>query len=85
MPKYREKDYSVENALYNIGDYFWKRYYEDLKTYVQNPWRKDIVERIHEDWDRNGMSPYGTDIRIEWAVQIYEHGDWEKAIRIKQR
>ena len=81
MPKYREEDYSLEYALLNININFFKYYQDDLKTYAQNPNRTDIVDRIHDEWDsKYNMSPYGTDIRIEWAVAIYEHGDWEKAI-----
>ncbi len=80
MPRYQKEQYTVETALQNIGEYFWKRYCDDLKTYAQNPARKDILEKIHNEWDKDGMSPFGTDIRIEWAVAIYQHGDWEKAM-----
>ena len=79
MARYTEQAYSVEAALENIGEFFWECYKEDLKTYAANPTRTDIVEKIHKEWDQNGLSPYGTTIRIEWAVAIYQHGDWAKA------
>ena len=32
-----------------------------------------------KEWDKKyGLSAFGTDIRIEWAIAIYNHGDWEK-------
>lgn len=82
MPKYREKDYSLTYALQNIGDYFWRLYRDDLKQFAQDRTRTDIPERIHEEWDNGPLkfSPFGTDIRIEWAIAIYEHGDWEEAL-----
>lgn len=83
MARYQEKNYTVETALQNIGESFWQRYCADLKKYAQNPQRKDIVEKIHAEWDKGGLSPFGTDIRIEWAVAIYQHGDWEKAAASK--
>lgn len=83
MARYQEKNYSVATALKNIGEYFWQRYREDLKIYAQNPTRADILEKIHNEWDKSGVSPFGTDIRIEWAVAIYRHGDWETAVNSK--
>lgn len=81
MPKYKESDYSLSYALQNIGDYFWRLYRDDLKAYATNRARKDIPQRIHDEWDRAAQcSPFGTDIRIEWALAIYDHGDWEKAL-----
>lgn len=81
MPKYNEKDYSLLTALENIGDYFWRNYQDDLRLYAENRNRTDIPQRIHEEWDTTmNMSPYGTDIRIEWALAIYDHGDWDKSL-----
>lgn len=79
MPRYNEKDYSISNALKNIGDYFWRLYKDDLKAYAEDRTRNDIITRIHEEWDNPPLlKPFGTDIRIEWALAIYDHGDWEK-------
>lgn len=81
MPKYKEENYSLSCALQNIGDYFWRLYRDDLKIYAENRHRHDIPEKIHAEWDPvKNFSPAGTDIRIEWAVAIYDHGDWEKAL-----
>ena len=79
MPRYKEKDYTLENALKNIGSSFWQIYKDDLYEYAKDSSRKDIFERIHKEWDESRhMSPNGTNIRIEWAVAIYNHGDWEE-------
>lgn len=79
MPRYTEKDYSVKNALDNIGSRFWQIYQNALYEYAKDQSRKDIFERIHREWDEPmKMSPYGTNIRIEWAIAIYNHGDWDK-------
>lgn len=82
MPKYVEKDYSVFKALENIGDYFWRLYNVDLLTFAKDRTRTDIPEKIHEEWDDGALkrSPFGTDIRIEWALALYDHGDWEEAL-----
>ena len=80
MPRYKESEYSLENALMNIGEYFWTCYQDSLLSYAQDPAKTEIIDTIHKEWDRDGMSPFGTDIRIEWAVAIYQHGDWEKAL-----
>ena len=82
MPKYVEKDYSVSKALENIGDYFWRLYNVDLLTFAKDRTRTDIPEKIHEEWDDGALkrSPFGTDIRIEWALALYDHGDWEEAL-----
>ena len=83
MSKYKESDYSLSYALQNIGDYFWRLYRDDLKAYAANRARKDIPQRIHDEWDHAAQcTPFGTDIRIEWALAIYDHGDWEKALSI---
>lgn len=80
MPRYNGRNYSLSYALENIGDYFWRMYQDDLLEYAKDQSREDIFERIHENWDiPMQMSPKGTNIRIEWAVAIYEHGDWEKS------
>ncbi len=82
MPKYNGTNYSLPYALENIGDYFWRIYQDDLLEYAKDQSRKDIFERIHQSWDAPmQMSPNGTNIRIEWAVAIYNHGDWEKSIK----
>lgn len=81
LPRYREEDYSPTAALENIGSTFLQMYREELKAYAQNPGRREIVEKIHSEWDtKYGHSAGGTDIRIEWAVALYRHGDWEKAV-----
>lgn len=81
MPRYEEEKYSLCYALANIGDYFWRRYQNDLKIYAENRERKDIPQRIHAEWDHEmKLSPNGTDIRIEWALAIYDHGDWEESL-----
>ena len=81
MPRYKEKDYSLLTALKNIGDFFWRNYQDDLRIYAENRNRIDIPQRIHEEWDSAmNFSPYGTDIRIEWALAIYDHGDWEESL-----
>ena len=81
MARYRESDYSLDTALWNINISFLHQFQEELKTYAQFPERIDLVEKIHNEWDRKmGLSAFGTTIRIEWAVAIYEHGDWEKAL-----
>ena len=80
MPRYNGKNYSLEYALENIGDYFWRIFREDLFEYAKDQSRQDIVENIHHDWDMpTKCTPVGTDWRIEWAVAIYNHGDWEKS------
>lgn len=85
MPRYKEKDYSLENALQNININFLLLFQEELKTYAQHPECIDIVEKIHREWDEKyGLKSNGTDIRIEWAVAIYNHGDWERALSTKE-
>ena len=81
MPPYKKNDYSISNALENIGEYFWKLYREDLKEYAQDRTRTDIVKRIHNEWNNPPhLTARGTDIRIDWALAIYDHGDWEKSL-----
>lgn len=83
MARYNGKNYSLPYALENIGEYFWRIYQDDLFEYAKDQSRKDIFESIHQTWDAQmNMSSKGTDIRIEWAVAIYNHGDWEKSIKI---
>ena len=56
-------------------------YREDLRVFAENRSRADIPQKIHDEWDNAAhCSAYGTDIRIEWALAIYDHGDWEKAL-----
>lgn len=81
MARYNEKDYSLETALRNINVNFLRMFQDDLLTLAKNPDRMDIVRKIHEAWNHKyNCSPSGTDIRIEWAMAIYRHGDWEKAL-----
>ena len=81
MSKYTEKDYTLHKALENIGDYFRRLYRDDLRVYAQDRPRKDILQRIREQWDNAARcNPFGTDIRIEWAMAIYDHGDWERSL-----
>lgn len=85
MPRYREEDYSVERAVENINPSFLEIYREELETYAQDPTRQDIVDYIHSQWDgKYGLMPSGTDIRIEWAIALYQHGDWEKALALRE-
>ena len=81
MPKYSEKDYSIDTALKNIGASFFRMFQNELRVYAENPKHIDIIQKIHSNWDdKYNCSPFGTDIRIEWAVAIYNHGDWQKAL-----
>ena len=81
MPRDYE-NYSISYALWNIGDYFWRLYREDLRFFAENRTRTDIVQRIHIEWDStSGCAPSGTDIRIGWALAIYDHGDWDESLR----
>lgn len=81
MARYKESDYSIQKALENIGDYFWRLFRDDLYIYASDRTRRDVFERIHSEWDNPPMlNPVGTDIRIEWAIAIYDHGDWEKSL-----
>lgn len=82
MPRDFE-NYSIAYALWNIGDYFWRLYREDLRFFAENRNRTDITDRIHAEWDSPpDRTASGTDIRIRWALEIYNHGDWEESLRI---
>ena len=84
MARYNEKNYSLSYALENIGELFWKIYKNDLFEYAKDRSKKDILEHIHQEWESTTHnSPTGTDIRIEWAVAIYDHGDWDKAQNVQ--
>ena len=81
MPRDYE-NYNVAYALQNIGDYFWRLYNEDLLVYAKEC-RREIVERIHQEWNSaTGCLASGTDIRIRWAIEIYNHGDWAEALKM---
>ena len=81
MP-YDFENYKVSYALWNIGDYFWRLYREDLRVFAENRNRTDIVRRIHQEWDAPPeRTASGTDLRIRWALEIYNHGDWEESLR----
>ena len=85
MSRYDPKNYSLENALSNIGASFWARFCNDLKAYAANRTRVDIVQKIHDEWESSsGLSSSGTNIRIEWACAIYDHNDWDKAAGIRE-
>ena len=74
--------YSLPYALWNIGDYFWRLYREDLRLFAEDRTRMDIVKRIHAEWDTaSGCKPSGTEIRIGWALAIYDHGDWVESLK----
>ena len=81
MSVYSEKDYSLPHALENIGAGFWSMYKDTLKIYAEDRSRTDIIERIHAEWNsKYNCSPFGTNIRIDWAIKgIYDHGDWDAA------
>lgn len=81
MPSYDPNKYSLDYALWNIGDYFWRLYRDELKIFAEHRNRMDIIDRIHNEWNpAANCTPYGTDIRIDWALAIYDHGDWEKSL-----
>ena len=81
MPKYQPEDYSLPYALQNIGYSFWKNYQNDLLTLAKNRQRTDIIEKIHSEWNATtNCIPTGTNIRIEWAMAIFDYGDWEKSL-----
>ena len=87
MSRYDERSYSKQYALKNIGAAFLEKYRSDLLAYAQDRTRSDIPARIHEEWDATGRSPSGTDIRIEWALALYDHDDWpgvKKAAETKE-
>lgn len=40
----------------------------------------DILQKIHNEWDGpNNCSASGTQIRFDWAMAIYDHGDWDRS------
>lgn len=83
MAGYREEEYTLETALRNINVNFLRMFQEELKVLAENPGRTDIVQKIHSEWNNKyNCNPNGTNIRIEWAVAIYHHGDWKKAMEI---
>ena len=82
MPPYIPEKYSLRYALENIGDYFWRLYRTDLGILAKNRERSDISDAIHREWyTATKCSPNGTQIRIDWAMAIYDHGDWETALK----
>lgn len=76
MPRYSERSYSPQSALNNIGATFWAEYKNALFAYAEDRSKTSIPETIHSEWDALGHSSSGTDIRIEWALALYDHGDW---------
>jgi hypothetical protein len=76
MPKYSEHSYSPQSALNNIGVTFWEEYKNALFAYAEDRSNTSIPETIHSEWDALGHSSSGTNIRIEWALALYDHGDW---------
>jgi len=81
MGKYKPENYSLPLAIKNIGITFWRLYKNDLKIIAEDRTRSDIVQKIHNEWNAaNNCSAVGTQIRIEWALAIYDHGDWDRTI-----
>ena len=76
MSRYSEDSYTPEAAFRNIGASFWESYEGDLLAFAIDRSKTYIPKRIHVEWDGSGRSAYGTDIRIEWALALYDHGDW---------
>lgn len=68
--------YSSRKAFKSIGKKFWARYKDDLLAFAKDQTKTEIPKRIHAGWDGLFHWPSGTDRRIEWAVALYEHGDW---------
>ncbi len=80
MAKYNGKNYSLSRARKEIGMEFWQIYRDDLFAYATDRNRTDILEKIHKEWTVGGdRTSFGTDIRIGWALAIYDHGDWGKS------
>lgn len=81
MAQYREEDYSLDNALKNINANFFRMFKEELRLLAVAPERVDVAEQIHREWNQKyHCTPNGTSIRIEWAIAIHKHGDWDKAL-----
>lgn len=80
MAKYRPKNYSLPLAIKNIGITFWRLYRNDLKVFAEDRTRLDILQKIHNEWDGpNNCTASGTQIRFDWAMAIYDHGDWDRS------
>lgn len=78
MAKYKPENYSLPSALKNIGITFWRLYRDDLKVFAEDRSRLDILQKIHNEWDEpNNCTASGTQIRFDWAMAIYDHGDWD--------
>ena len=76
MARYSERSYSPSSAFKNMGSGFWAKYRDDLLIYAKDRSRVDVPEKIHSEWDGFLHRPNGTNIRIEWAMALYDHGDW---------
>ena len=74
--KYNEVLYSAHVAMKNIGVRFWDKYEDDLFAFAKDRSKTDIVASIHASWDRFWRFPSWTDKRIDWALALYDHGDW---------
>ena len=80
MAKYRPENYSLPLAIKNIGITFWRLYRNDLKVFAEDRTRLDILQKIHNEWDGpNNCTASGTQIRFDWAMAIYDHGDWDRS------
>lgn len=79
MARYKPENYSLPLALKNIGVTFWRLYKNDLKIIAEDRTRSDIIQKIHNEWNAaSNCTAVGTQIRIEWAMAIYDHGDWDR-------
>lgn len=76
MARFSERSYSPSNAFKNMGSGFWAKYRDDLLIYAKDRTRVDIPEKIHSEWDGFLHRRGGIDIRIDWAIALYDHGDW---------
>ena len=74
--KFDEDLYSAQAAKKNIGKRFWVRYKDELLALARERSKTDITESIHASWDRFWRFPSWTDRRIDWALALYDHGDW---------
>ena len=80
MAKYKSENYSLPVAIKNIGITFWRLYRNNLKVFAEDRTRLDILQKIHNEWDGpNNCTASGTQIRFDWAMAIYDHGDWDRS------
>lgn len=69
MPRDFE-NYSISYALWNIGDYFWRLYREDLKCFAEN---RTARISLNESM-RNGILPQNAN---QLALIFALNGHWQ--------